>query len=224
MLKQAALIGVLALLLWCYGLVMAESLPWGLQILLISLVTLAAFIYRKPFQHLFAAVGYSAVGSRKSEEHLEQAVRETRKRSTAVATAAVPGTAGYRFGRWAKRESGPTTTAPSLIMADDGARPRSGRPRVGRDRRHGRRSLGRGRAPRTCLAARGQGRRQPARERAAAQPVSAVTASGVGVGRKGERRDALRSPLRRDRRRAAPGRRRFTSARRSPAGYAQRHG
>ena len=119
LLKQAALIGVLALLLWCYGLVMAESLPWGLQILLISLVTLAAFIYRKPFQHLFAAVGYSAVGSRRSEEHLEQAVRETRKRSTAVATAAVPGTAGYRFGRWAKRESGPTTTAPSLIMVDD---------------------------------------------------------------------------------------------------------
>jgi TrbL/VirB6 plasmid conjugal transfer protein len=120
LLKQAALIGVLALLLWCYGLVMAESLPWGLQILLISLVTLAAFIYRKPFQHLFAAVGYSAVGSRRSEEQLEQAVRETRKRSMAVATAAVPGTAGYRFGRWARRESGPTTTAPSLIMADDG--------------------------------------------------------------------------------------------------------
>jgi uncharacterized membrane protein YgcG len=123
LLKQAALIGVLALLLWCYGLVMAESLPWGLQILLISLVTLAAFIYRKPFQHLFAAVGYSAVGSRKSEEHLEQAVRETRKRTTAVATAAVPGAAGYRFGRWAKREGGPTTTAPSLVMVDD---PREG--------------------------------------------------------------------------------------------------
>jgi TrbL/VirB6 plasmid conjugal transfer protein len=118
LLKQAALIGVLALLLWCYGLVMAESLPWGLQILLISLVTLAAFIYRKPFQHLFAAVGYSAVGSRKSEEHLERAVHETRKRSTAVATAAVPGAAGYRFGRWAKREAGPTTTAPSLIVED----------------------------------------------------------------------------------------------------------
>jgi uncharacterized membrane protein YgcG len=118
LLKQAALIGVLALLLWCYGLVMAESLPWGLQILLISLVTLAAFIYRKPFQHLFAAVGYSAVGSRKSEEHLEQAVRETRKRTTAVATAAVPGTAGYRFGRWGKREAGALSGAPSL-MGDD---------------------------------------------------------------------------------------------------------
>jgi TrbL/VirB6 plasmid conjugal transfer protein len=119
LLKQAALIGVLALLLWCYGLVMAESLPWGLQILLISLVTLAAFIYRKPFQHLFAAVGYSAVGSRKSEEHLERAVHETRKRSTAVATAAIPGGAAYRLGRWAKRDSGPMTAAPSLNMSDE---------------------------------------------------------------------------------------------------------
>jgi uncharacterized membrane protein YgcG len=119
LLKQAALIGVLALLLWCYGLVMAETLPWGLQILLISLVTLAAFIYRKPFQHLFAAVGYSAVGSRKSEQHLELAVRETRKRSTAAATAAIPGAAGYRLSRWAKRESStPLTGAPSL-MGDD---------------------------------------------------------------------------------------------------------
>jgi uncharacterized membrane protein YgcG len=118
LLKQAALIGVLALLLWCYGLVMAETLPWGLQILLISLVTLAAFIYRKPFQHLFAAVGYSAVSSRKSEEHLEQAVRETRKRSTAVATAAIPGAAGYRLGRWAKRD----TAAGASRLASDEAR------------------------------------------------------------------------------------------------------
>ncbi|MDN3352625.1 type IV secretion system protein [Actinomadura sp. DC4] len=131
LLKQAALIGVLALLLWCYGLVMAESLPWGLQILLISLVTLAAFIYRKPFQHLFAAVGYSAVGSRKSEEHVERAVRETRKRSTAVAAAAVPGTAGYRFGRWAKREAGPTATAPSLVMVDDARDADIGRDQAG---------------------------------------------------------------------------------------------
>jgi hypothetical protein len=131
LLKQAALIGVLALLLWAYGLVMAESLPWGLQILLISLVTLAAFIYRKPFQHLFAAVGYSAVGSRKSEVHLEQAVRETRRRSTAVATAAVPGTAGYRFGRWAKREPGPTSTAPSLIVEDLRDHDLSGREHAG---------------------------------------------------------------------------------------------
>jgi uncharacterized membrane protein YgcG len=105
LLKQAALIGVLALLLWAYGLILGEALPWGLQILLIALVTFAAFVYRKPFQHLFAAVGYSAVGSRvKSEEHLQKSVTEARKNTTAIAAAAVPGAAGYRLARWGKRD------------------------------------------------------------------------------------------------------------------------
>ena len=107
LLKQAALIGVLALLLWAYSLVMNQGLPWGLQILLISLVTMAAFIYRKPFQHLFASVGYSAVGSRaKSEAELNESVRQVRKQTTAVATAAVPGASGYRFSRFTRRDMG----------------------------------------------------------------------------------------------------------------------
>lgn len=108
LLKQAALIGVLALLLWAYGLILGEGLPWGLQILLIALVTFAAFVYRRPFQHLFSAVGYSAVGSRaKSAEQLEKSVTETRKSTTAVATAAVPGALGYRLARWSKRDALP---------------------------------------------------------------------------------------------------------------------
>ncbi|MFD0905483.1 type IV secretion system protein, partial [Actinomadura sediminis] len=99
LLKQAALIGVLSLLLWAYGLILGETLPWGLQVLLIALVTGAAFVYRKPFQHLFSAVGYSAVGSRdKSEAHLDKSVAEARKNTTAVAGAVVPGAAGYRLG------------------------------------------------------------------------------------------------------------------------------
>ncbi|MCW2917416.1 MAG: hypothetical protein JWN52_5484 [Actinomycetia bacterium] len=106
LLKQAALIGVLALLLWAYGLILAEGLPWGLQIILISLVTFAAFIYRKPFQHLFAAVGYSAVGSRaKSDEHLQKSITEVRKNTAAVATAGAAGASGYRIARWAKRDA-----------------------------------------------------------------------------------------------------------------------
>ncbi|WP_345434472.1 type IV secretion system protein [Actinoallomurus vinaceus] len=138
LLKQAALIGVLALLLWCYGLVMAESLPWGLQILLISLVTLAAFVYRKPFQHLFAAVGYSAVGSRKGEQYVEEAIRETRKRTTAVATAAVPGAAGYRLGRWGKRDSGNLAGAPALRGDESADFDTAGREVVGASDRRGR--------------------------------------------------------------------------------------
>ncbi|MCO5992656.1 type IV secretion system protein [Actinoallomurus rhizosphaericola] len=139
LLKQAALIGVLALLLWCYGLVMAESLPWGLQILLISLVTLAAFVYRKPFQHLFAAVGYSAVGSRKGEQEVDMAVRETRKRTTAIATAAIPGAAGYRLGRWGgKRDSGALAGAPTLRGDDAADFETAGREVVGASDRRGR--------------------------------------------------------------------------------------
>ncbi|WP_281275823.1 type IV secretion system protein [Thermomonospora umbrina] len=105
LLKQAALIGVLSLLLWAYGLILGEGLPWGLQILLISLVTFAAFVYRKPFQHLFSAVGYSAVGSRdKSEAQLNKSVAEARKSTVGAATAVMPGAAGYRLARWAKRD------------------------------------------------------------------------------------------------------------------------
>jgi hypothetical protein len=112
LLKQAALIGVLALLLWAYGLILAEGLPWGLQIILISLVTFAAFIYRKPFQHLFAAVGYSAVGSRaKSDEHLQKSITEVRKNTAAVATAGAAGASGYRIARWAKRDAESETAA-----------------------------------------------------------------------------------------------------------------
>ncbi|KAB2354970.1 type IV secretion system protein, partial [Actinomadura montaniterrae] len=123
LLKQAALIGVLALLLWAYGLILGETLPWGLQILLIALVTFAAFIYRKPFQHLFSAVGYSAVGSReKSEAHLDKSVAEARKNTAAVAGAVVPGAAGYRLGRWAgKRDA--AADASKQIRKYDESRP-----------------------------------------------------------------------------------------------------
>ncbi|KAB2343944.1 type IV secretion system protein [Actinomadura rudentiformis] len=118
LLKQAALIGVLSLLLWAYGLILGETLPWGLQILLIALVTFAAFIYRKPFQHLFSAVGYSAVGARdKGEAQLDKSILEARKSTAAVATAAVPGAAGYRLARWGKRDA----AAESGAVADASA-------------------------------------------------------------------------------------------------------
>jgi hypothetical protein len=118
LLKQAALIGVLSLLLWAYGLILGETLPWGLQILLIALVTGAAFIYRKPFQHLFSAVGYSAVGSReKSEAQLDKSVREARKSTTAVAGAVVPGAAGYRLARFGKSDG---TGEPGTAAGADG--------------------------------------------------------------------------------------------------------
>lgn len=107
LLKQAALIGVLAMLLWAYGLILGEGLPWGLQIMLIALVTAAAFIYRKPFQHLFASVGYSAVSRERSGTELEKSIATVRKNTLSVAQAATPGTA---LSRLVRRE----TPAPAL--------------------------------------------------------------------------------------------------------------
>ncbi|MEO5876162.1 MAG: type IV secretion system protein [Streptosporangiaceae bacterium] len=99
LLKQAALIGVLAMLLWAYGLILGEGLPWGLQIMLIALVTAAAFVYRKPFQHLFAAVGYSAVSKARSETELEKSITAVRKSTVGIAQAATPGAALSRLVR-----------------------------------------------------------------------------------------------------------------------------
>ncbi len=64
LLKQIVVTLALAVLLFGYSVITTGStLSWGLQILLLSLLGIAAFIYRKPFQHLFASVG-SGVGGR----------------------------------------------------------------------------------------------------------------------------------------------------------------
>jgi hypothetical protein len=95
LLKQAAIALVLSLLLYCYALIMGTSdlvLPWALKILMIALVTVAAFIYRKPFQHLFSAVGYGVIGSeQRAELDLARAGAAARANTRAAATVAVPG-------------------------------------------------------------------------------------------------------------------------------------
>ncbi|WP_289850496.1 type IV secretion system protein [Actinoallomurus purpureus] len=213
LLKQAALIGVLALLLWCYGLVMAESLPWGLQILLISLVTLAAFVYRKPFQHLFAAVGYSAVGSRKGEQQVEEAIRETRKRTTAIATAAVPGAAGYRLGRWGKRDSGNPAGAPTLRGDESPDLDTAGREVVGASDRRGRAAqlaakaagAARGSAPPLNLSPRAQAAAAPPAARANGGGLWGSRPSGSVTARPPAPRPPLDSSSREERRPSAAG-------------------
>jgi len=117
LLKQAALALVLSVLLYCYALIMGASdavLPWVLKILMIALVTVAAFIYRKPFQHLFSAVGYGMIGSQdRAEADLARAAATARANTVAAATVAAPGFAGYRAARWARRNPG---QAASLAM------------------------------------------------------------------------------------------------------------
>jgi hypothetical protein len=107
LLKQGAVALVLSVLLYAYSLIMGTSdavLPWALKILMIALVTIAVFIYRKPFQHLFSAVGYGMIGSReRADIDLERARVSVRDRTAAAAAAVVPGMAGYRAARWARR-------------------------------------------------------------------------------------------------------------------------
>src|SRR5690349_2304406 len=107
LLKSAAIAIVLSVLLYAYSLIMGTSdavLPWALKILMISLVTVAVFIYRKPFTHLFSAVGYGVIGSRDAAEtHLARATRSATRNTVDAATVAVPGFAAYRAARWARR-------------------------------------------------------------------------------------------------------------------------
>ncbi|HUZ54137.1 MAG TPA: type IV secretion system protein [Streptosporangiaceae bacterium] len=107
LLKQAAVALALSVLLYCYALIMGTTdavLPWALKILMITLVTVAVFIYRKPFQHLFAAVGYGAIGStERAEADLGRAAATARANTRDAATLAVPGFAAYRAARWARR-------------------------------------------------------------------------------------------------------------------------
>jgi hypothetical protein len=110
LLKTAAIALVLSVLLYAYSLIMGASdaaLPWALKILMIALVTVAVFIYRKPFGHLFSAVGYGVIGSReRADESLAAAGSTARQNTVDAATVGVPGFAGYRAARWARRNPG----------------------------------------------------------------------------------------------------------------------
>ena len=110
LMKQAAIAIVLSVLLYCYSLIMGTSdtvLPWALKILMIALVTVTVFIYRRPFQHLFSAVGYGTIGSQeRAETSLREASETFRRSSLGAATGVIPGVAGYRAARWARRNPG----------------------------------------------------------------------------------------------------------------------
>ncbi len=131
LLKQVAVALTLSVLLYCYSLIMGttdQALPWALKIMMIALVTVAVFIYRKPFQHLFSSVGYGVLGS---DERAEVSWRESTfgfRRATAnAAGAAVPNVGAARASRWARRGA---ADAPSA--AEAAARRR----RCRRGRRH----------------------------------------------------------------------------------------
>jgi TrbL/VirB6 plasmid conjugal transfer protein len=107
LLKQVAVALTLSVLLYCYSLIMGTTdqvLPWALKIMMISLVTVAVFIYRKPFQHLFSSVGYGMLGA---EERAQVSWRESafgfRRVTAGAAGVVMPGTGAARAARWARR-------------------------------------------------------------------------------------------------------------------------
>ena len=113
LLKQVAVALTLSVLLYCYTLIMSttdQALPWALKIMMIALVTVTVFIYRKPFQHLFSSVGYGMLGA---EERAQVSWREStfgfRRVTAGAAGAVVPGM-GVRARR-AGRGAAPRTPA-----------------------------------------------------------------------------------------------------------------
>ncbi len=109
LLKQVAVALTLSVLLYCYTLIMGTTdqiLPWALKIMMIALVTVAVFIYRKPFQHLFSSVGYGMLGA---DERANVSLRESafgfRRVTAGAAGVVVPGMGASRAARWARRGS-----------------------------------------------------------------------------------------------------------------------
>jgi hypothetical protein len=107
LMKQVAVALTLSVLLYCYSLIMGTSdtaLPWALKIMMIALVTVTVFIYRKPFTHLFSSVGYGMLGA---EERANVSWREStfgfRRVTAGAAGAVVPGMGARATSRWARR-------------------------------------------------------------------------------------------------------------------------
>ena len=125
LMKQVAVALALSVLLYAYSLIMGTTdavLPWALKILMIALVTVAVFIYRKPFQHLFSAVGYGVIGSQeRADVSLREASTTFRRVTRDTATATVPGVAAYRVGRWARQNPGEAAALAAGIVGAAGA-------------------------------------------------------------------------------------------------------
>jgi hypothetical protein len=122
LMKQVAVALTLSVLLYCYSLIMGTTdqvLPWALKIMMIALVTVAVFIYRKPFQHLFSSVGYGMLGA---EERANVSWREStfgfRRVTVGAAGVVVPGMGASRAARWARR--GTAADGPGDGTAADG--------------------------------------------------------------------------------------------------------
>ncbi|MEU6427460.1 type IV secretion system protein [Microbispora sp. NPDC046973] len=107
LLRQAVLALVLGVLVYGYALIISTSLPWGMQILFMALLTIAVFFYRRPFQHLFASMDGHTIATRMLGE---AATAPTLSRAANV----LPPVAAARAGRWGLRKAEPVISAAAM--------------------------------------------------------------------------------------------------------------
>ncbi|GAA2011395.1 hypothetical protein GCM10009799_44550 [Nocardiopsis rhodophaea] len=118
LLKQIFIVLLISLLVLCYGLVMASGLGWGLQMILLSLFTLAMFVYRKPFVHLFSSVNANTFTSRMVSDAVS---------TSALSKSAnvLPPVAYMRAQKWGLKRAPQIAAAASALPAGSGAPPGS---------------------------------------------------------------------------------------------------
>ncbi|PSK97296.1 TrbL/VirB6 plasmid conjugal transfer protein [Murinocardiopsis flavida] len=113
LLKQIFVVLLISLLVMCYGLVMASGLGWGLQMILLALFTVALFIYRKPFAHLFASVNANTFTSRMVNDAMTSNV-------LGKSANVLPPVAYMRAQRWGLRRAPQLATAAGGVPAGGG--------------------------------------------------------------------------------------------------------
>ncbi|MFC3997130.1 type IV secretion system protein [Nocardiopsis sediminis] len=114
LLKQIFVVLLISLLVMCYGMVMATNLGWGLQMILLALFTLALFVYRKPFAHLFASVNANTFTSRMVSDAVTSSALS---RSANV----LPPVAYMRAQRWGLRRAPQLAAVAGAVPAGPGA-------------------------------------------------------------------------------------------------------
>ncbi|MEW9529153.1 type IV secretion system protein [Microbispora sp. NPDC049125] len=114
LLRQAVLALVLGVLVYGYALIISTTLPWGMQILFMALLTIAVFFYRRPFQHLFASMDGHTLATRMLGE---AASAPTLSR----AANALPPVGVARAGRWGLRKAEPVIGAAAMVAGGGAA-------------------------------------------------------------------------------------------------------
>lgn len=113
LLKQIFVVLLVSLLMMCYSVVMATEFAWGLQVILLALFTLALFIYRKPFAHLFSSVNANTFTSRMVSDTVNSSV-------LSKSANALPPVAYARAQKWGLKRSPQLAAAAGSVPATGG--------------------------------------------------------------------------------------------------------